>query len=40
VFAYNEQSLLACIETVSDALGTWASDTYQVHCQAASQLSN
>jgi hypothetical protein len=35
VFAYNEQSLLACVETVSDVLGTWATDIYQAHQQAA-----
>ena len=35
VFAYDEQSLLACFETVSDVLGTWATNIYQTHQRAA-----
>jgi predicted transcriptional regulator len=40
VFAYTDQSLLACIETASDALGTWAVDVYQTHHRAASRWNS
>ena len=35
VFAYGDQSLIACIETASETLGGWATDVYQTHQQAA-----
>jgi predicted transcriptional regulator len=40
VFAYTDQSLLACIETADDALSTWAVDVYQTHHRAASRWNS
>jgi len=40
VFAYNEQSLIACIETVDETLGSWASEVYRTRRRAAHQLSS
>jgi hypothetical protein len=40
VFAYGDQSLIACIETASETLGEWAIGVYQAHQQAAYRHSD